>query len=407
MKKLHSYKIFENLKFAKSELSKGSLSQEDFDYLLNLDKSTTKKYIGWMVKHFKGVDENLFRNKLEEFQSLNMGDIYRFKTFDELEKAVDIENNKKSMSFKEQAKEYDVIIDNEDMFLVSPHSHEASRKLGLKYFAFRTKDGVKDCAWCTTYSNNANFNDYYYNQNDTFYYLLDRKNNKAYAFQVHNDGDITTYDELDNKISNTVIDEYNLKEYLKPYKLDGRFEKLAKLYEKMFNETEVWEGGLSIEGLPITTLGKVRIIKGGLNLSINKTLKSLGNLEIVEGDLYLSNNKTLKSLGNLEIVEGSLFLVSSNIEDLGNLKEVNKSLWLAKNKTLKSLSKLEKIEWSLSLENTDLNDLGELKYIGDNIWLRNSKLDNIGKLEYVGGSWQNDSKKLEQLYLDRIKNKKR
>ena len=384
MKKLHSYKIFENLKFAKSELSKGSISQEDFDYLLNLDKSETKKYIGWMVKHFKGVDENLFRNKLEEFQSLNMGDIYRFKTFDELEKAVDIENNKKSMSFKEQAKDYDVIIDNEDMFLVSPHSHEASRKLGLKYFAFRTKDGVKDCAWCTTYSNNANFNDYYYNDNDTFYYFLDKKNNKAYAFQVHKYGNITTYDELDNEINNNdVIDEYNLKQYLKPYKLEGRKEKLAKVYEKMFNQTEVWNDDLRIEELPVTTLGKIKIIKGNLDLSNNKTLKSLGNLEIVGSNLYL----------NL-----------SNIEDLGNLKEVG-ALWLDNNKTLKSLGKLEKIEWSLFLTNSELNDLGELKYVGGDIWLNNSKLDNIGKLEYVGGFWKYDSKNLKQLYLDRIKKK--
>ena len=384
MQKIHSYKIFENLKYAKSELSKGEISQKDFDYLLNLDKSETKKYIGWMVKHFKGVDENLFRNKLEEFQSLNMGDIYRFKTFDELEKAVDIENNKKSMSFKEQAKDYDVIIDTEDMFLVSPHSHEASRKLGLKYFAFRTKDGVKDCAWCTTYANNANFNDYYYNDNDTFYYFLDRKNNKAYAFQVHKDGDITTYDELDNKISNDVIDKYNLKEYLKPYKLDGRKEKLAKVYEKMFNETEVWGDDLIIEELPVTTLGKIKIIKGSLDLS---------------------NNKTLKSLENLEIVEVSLFLNSSNIEDLGNLKEIKGGLYLDDNKTLKSLSKLEKITWTLDLEKSELNDLGELKYVGGDIWLTNSKLDNIGKLEYVGGDWVNDYKNLEQLYLDRIKTK--
>ena len=344
MQKIHSYKIFENLKFAKSELSKGEISPKDFDYLLNLDKSTTKKYIGWMVKHFKGVETNLFRNKLEEFQSLNMGDIYRFKTFDELEKAVDIENNKKSMSFKEQAKDYDVIIDNDDMFLVSPHSHEASRKLGLKYFAFRTKDGVKDCAWCTTYANNANFNDYYYNKSDTFYYFLDKKNNKAYAFQVHKDGDITTYDELDNKIDNDVIDEYNLKEYLNPYKVEGRKQRLAKIYEKMFNETEVWNGNLMILDIPITTLG---------------------NLKVIKGNLDLDNNKSLKSLGKLEKIYGSLFLRDS-----------------------------------------ELIDLGELKYIGINIYLENSKLDNIGKLEYVWGDWMKDSKNLGQLYLDRIKNKK-
>ena len=381
MKKLHSYKIFENLKFAKSELSNGEISQKDFDYLLNLDKSETKKYIGWMVKHFKGVETNLFRNKLEEFQSLNMGDIYRFKTFDELEKAVDIENNKKSMSFKEQAKDYDVIIDNEDMFLVSPHSHEASRKLGLKYFAFRTKDGVKDCAWCTTYSNNANFNDYYYYKSDTFYYFLDKKNNNAYAFQVHKDGNITTYDELDKKVKRNIAKDYNLKEYLKPYKLVGRKEKLAKVYEKMFNQTEVWDGDLIIKELPITSLGRIRIIKGHLDLT---------------------NNKTLKSSGNLEIVEGYLFLNSSNIEDLGNLKEVKYGLNLYNNKTLKSLGKLEKIVWNFLLEDSELIDLGELKYVGGNIFLSNTKLDNIGKLEYVGGDWVNDSKNLKQLYLDRI-----
>ena len=103
-----------------------------------------------------------------------------------------------------------------------------------------------------------------------------------------------------------------------------------------------------------------------------------------------------------EVWDGGLYISYLPITTLGNLKEVNGHLWLNNNKTLKSLDKLEKIGESLRLQNSDINDLGELKHIGLNIWLLNSKLDNIGKLEHVGGVWHDDTKNLESLYEQRI-----
>ena len=104
-----------------------------------------------------------------------------------------------------------------------------------------------------------------------------------------------------------------------------------------------------------------------------------------------------------EIWNGDLYIYDLPITTLGNLKEVNGALSLYDNKTLKSLYNLEKIEWTLNLDYTELNDLSELKHIGDDIWLDNSKLDNIGKLEYVDGWWFNDTKNLELLYEKRLK----
>ena len=107
---------------------------------------------------------------------------------------------------------------------MSPHTHEASRKLGLSKFQFRDCEGGKDSAWCTTYKAPDHFNDYYYTRNVTFYYIrvkspeLINKLKEAFpkqykelevvALAVLDNGQIDGYDGLDNQISEKNINTF-------------------------------------------------------------------------------------------------------------------------------------------------------------------------------------------------------
>jgi hypothetical protein len=109
---------------------------------------------------------------------------------------------------------------------MTPHTHEASRKLGLSYFSFRDcGGGKKDSAWCTTYKAPDHFNDYYYTNDVTFYYIkikskkiiekLQQEFPKNYknliivALAVISDtGKIDGYDGLDKQLSSSDIVKY-------------------------------------------------------------------------------------------------------------------------------------------------------------------------------------------------------
>ena len=145
------------------------------------------------------------------------------KTIEDLKKLKT--TSKKDIS-KSLESDYETIIDNSDLLILSPHTHEASRKLGLSQFAFRDcKDGGKDSAWCTTYKASDHFEDYYYDHEITFYYIKVKspkmiKDLKTafpknwermvvVALAVHPDGKIDGYDGLDKRISSKNIKIFN------------------------------------------------------------------------------------------------------------------------------------------------------------------------------------------------------
>lgn len=136
------------------------------------------------------------------------------KTIEDLKKLKTV--SKKDVS-KSLESDYEIIVDNPDLLILSPHTHEASRKLGLSQFAFRDCEGGKDSAWCTTYKAPDHFNDYYYQQGVTFYYVKIKspkmmeelkkafpkkwKNLEVVALVVNPNGKIDGYDGLDKEIS--------------------------------------------------------------------------------------------------------------------------------------------------------------------------------------------------------------
>ena len=219
--------ILENVKQAKQYVQSGKLSEEDLKKLVEIDPSPTKKFVGWLAKIWinEKPDFDDLRNTIEEYNVfLEKGktktkDIYQFKSFKDLHTEVNnINKSGEGVSVKDLESDYDVVLDNSDLLIMSPHTHEASRKLGLSHFAFRDcGDSTKDSSWCTTYKAPDHFNYYYYTHNVTFYYIKVKsqemvsqlkqafpkrwKNLIVVALAVMDKGKIDGYDGLDKQIS--------------------------------------------------------------------------------------------------------------------------------------------------------------------------------------------------------------
>jgi len=227
--------ILENVKQARQYVQSGKLSSEDLETLIKIDPTPTRKFVGWMAKQWvlgNVTDIDKLRNTIEEYNTfLEKGkaktkDIYQLKSFKDLDAEVDqINKTGEGISVKDLESDYDTVIDNEDLLIVSPHTHEASRKLGLSQFAFRDcRDGTKDSAWCTTYKAPDHFNDYYYTKNVTFYYVRVKSKQmmeqlkKAFpnrwkslvvvALAVLEDGQIDGYDGLDKQMKSKDIQTF-------------------------------------------------------------------------------------------------------------------------------------------------------------------------------------------------------
>ena len=229
-KKENKSLICENMKVGKTLMVQGKISKDDLQMLSERDPSKTKKYVGWMARVW--VSEHPEKDELfsyiEEYNTLvdrhriEEKDIYKIKSFADLKKLVDEVNERgDNLSLKDLETDYDIVLDNEDLLIASPNTHEASRKLGLSMFAYR--DCGTDSAWCTTYKNPDHFNSYFFNNMVTFYYIKvksDRlkeelKNNfrdwqpmTVVAVAVLKDGRKDTYDGKDRQISSTDADKF-------------------------------------------------------------------------------------------------------------------------------------------------------------------------------------------------------
>lgn len=219
--------IVENMKQGKLYVSQHKIDQNTLDQISNIDPSPTKKYVGWLAKMYinNNYDISSMKSYIEEFDVLvnkhkiegNEKSIDTYKTIDDLKKKVDHLNAMGSASLKEAESDFEVILDNENIYVVSPNTHEASRKLGLTTFAHRESGDSCDSAWCTTYKNDSHFNDYFYKNNVTFYYTLVKNKDmikqlggshmSKIAFAVLPNGDIDAYDANDTQIKQPKLDK--------------------------------------------------------------------------------------------------------------------------------------------------------------------------------------------------------
>jgi hypothetical protein len=227
--------ILENVKQAKIYVNQGSLSNDVFEKILNIDPTPTRKFVGWIAKQYinKNIpDLNSIKSIIQEYNvfleknKTKFKDINQFKTFNDLKKEVDYLNNSgEGLSNKDLENDYETITDNSDLLIICPHTHDASRKLGLSYFSFRDcEGGGKDSNWCTTYKAPDHFNDYYYNEHVTFYYIrvksekimenLKKAFPKKYkqlevlALVILKDGKFDAYDGEDEMLTDKEIKTY-------------------------------------------------------------------------------------------------------------------------------------------------------------------------------------------------------
>lgn len=167
--------------YLKVNLERGNIDSEEVKRLFEIDPSDSKKYVIWMTKRYiesgKSLSFDEMRSYIEEYdvfvkrnRDIKHKDINQYETFDEFKNDVDrVNQTGGNVSVSDLERDYDVIIDDDDLYIVSPHTHEASRKLGQSDFAWRNCG--KDSAWCVTYKAPDHFNSYYYNSGLTFYYV--------------------------------------------------------------------------------------------------------------------------------------------------------------------------------------------------------------------------------------------
>jgi len=188
-----NFKVFwqlnENNRQAKQLVDQVKITEDEYQKLLQMDPSPTKKYVGWLSKVYISEDINMneLPSIIQEFDTLvksnlirgEESNIQKYKSLSDLKSILDkINNQGGNITLKSMQGDISVIVDNDQIQIITPNSHAASRKLGLTptsksgYGYRECGSGNYDSAWCVTYKTPAHFNDYYYRRNIDFYYIL-------------------------------------------------------------------------------------------------------------------------------------------------------------------------------------------------------------------------------------------
>ena len=409
--------LLESEKLAKQYVKDGKLSNEDLEKLTAIDPSPTRKFVGWMAKQWISktvTDIDDLRNTIEEYNVfLNKGkaktkDINAFRSFADLKKEVNtINQSGEGISVKDLESDADNIINNSDLLVMSPHTPEASRKLGLSYFSFRDcKGGGKDSAWCTTYKTPDHFNDYYHSHNVTFYYVRVKspqmieqlkqafpekyKAMEVVALAVLDNGMIDGYDGLDEKLSkkeiNTFINIAGISKILVPRRSPEERQKNYLIATQKKIQQHIKDGGkgdLDLSNTPIQSLPDGLEVGGDLDLS-NTPIQSLPDGLEVGGDLNLNNCKNLKSLPDGLEVGGDLDLEGTPIQSLPNGLKVGGYLSLS-NTPIQSLPPGLKVEGDLFLGGTPIQSLPPGLEVRGGLYLKNTPIQSLPPDLKVGG----------------------
>jgi len=327
--------IIENKKQAQQLVDQGKLSREDFDRIVAIDQTPTKKFTGWLAKQWslgqvtnpdeaKSVLDTF--NKLASTKKIKQTDIQQYKTFQDLKAEIDkAENIGAGISNKQMQGSFEVIRDDEDLLIISPYTHAACRKLGQSQFAFREHEsedlGADDSAWCVTFKNPKHFNEYYYLMDDTFYFIKARST--RLLEQLKKQGFGSEYSVVAVKVPNQEEGESESEKEA----FDGNDVKfLGKKLNKYLNTIGVSPSMLvprrlkerQAEGAQIANQTIQKYIDGGskgdLDL-IGMPITMLPNNLTVNGDLLLQQTKVNALPRDLKI-SGDLYIGESPLYDL-------------------------------------------------------------------------------------------
>ena len=172
----------ENVKQGKLYVDQGKLSMDELKTLIDADPTPTKKYVGWMAKVWvkEKPDLSTLKNTISEYDvfatrgKAGEKDINSYQSFKDLKQEVDrLNSSADALSSKALESDYETLVDDENLLVMSPNTHEASRKIGLAHFTYRVcpKKGIEDSAWCTTFNTPQHFNSYFHKQGYTFMYV--------------------------------------------------------------------------------------------------------------------------------------------------------------------------------------------------------------------------------------------
>jgi len=181
--------IYESLKVARSILGSGNI----LDRILEIDPTNTKKYSGWLAKNYQKIgwnNDNEIKELISKYDSLinrnkiDRKDINSFNSISDLNNYTNEIEKRLLPTRKEDSLNYDVILDNPDVFIARPLSHKAARKLGLTRFAGDINDytGKPDCRWCVTYKESDNWEEHFLSDVTTFYFVHLKKEEFPYNY---------------------------------------------------------------------------------------------------------------------------------------------------------------------------------------------------------------------------------
>jgi len=151
-----------------------------------------------------------------------------------------------------------------------------------------------------------------------------------------------------------------------PRNIGKRNEEIRDSMLKKLIPNEIHEGHLNLTNNEhLTSLGKLKEVKGNLYLSGCKNLEDLGNLEKVYGGLYMNGCSKILSLDKLRCVDGPLMLfLMPKLKDLGNLKEVRGRVYISKT----TIKKIKVLPEDLILHDGIATSFVTPKKPGENFW---------------------------------------
>ena len=395
-------------------LQTNKLSDIEFDKLLDIDPSPTKKYLEKICKYF--VDEHksnkvidVIRDKITTFDSMinrklitgSDVDINKYKTLKDIEAAIqkhsgyqmdDVELN---FVKKGQA---EVIRNDDKFFIVVPDNYEASCAFG------------DNTSWCTARKDDRRFWNSYYAKFIKIYYCVDlskAKSNDMYKFAVavYPDGKKECFDSSDDKITIGDIEKLGLKEELfksEDINLENQIKRWFKdgytIDENGFYSTD---GDVIIkefkgDRLPI----KFKYVGGVFGCDNNKLISLEGCPEIVGLSFNCSSNKLTSLNGSPKKVGYSFDCYGNKLTSLEFSPETVGGDFNCYGNILTSLEGGPKtVGGDFDCSYNSLTSLeGGPKTVGGDFDCSNNKLTSLnGSTEIIGHSFNCSSNKLKTL----------